>query len=194
MAIANYRLRVSGLNNGAWWQCVMHYQADLTTPIDDLTSAQSLVNGWRDEGPYDNWLICSPDELAVTWLDAKQVTPNPGDAWWYDFGENPDNGTAGVGSPLNTSPIIKLYTAATPAIQGRIFMPGVAEADLVENVYTGGYVTNINNLVSALRTFTSDGITWSQVVYSPTQDIYALTIAGGIGPIIGNQRRRRVPK
>lgn len=193
MAIETYSLRIGGLLFGSWVENVLHFRGDDGGTDTPRVMAKALTAHFNTT-LLSKWLLCLPPQYGLQWIEAQKIMDGGGVSWWKEYPEGTENGAAsGDVEGLGTSPIIKLFCAMGVNVQGRIFMPGVSNTNLVNNVYSGTYVTNTTSLANALILPTTSR-NWQLAVYSPKNAASYNVIAATLSGIIGNQGRRRFPR
>lgn len=199
MANEAYELVISGTLAGQFVQNVLHVNVANTSDdppyeiagdiIDTLDATIGLTAAWCDILPTD---------YALTSIRCRRVlvTGGPtairlGSALAEDAGQR-----TGTIQSAQVNPVIVLLTTLRPNRPGRIFVPGISEADLDAMVYVSGYVLAVDALIVLIHT----GFTLDNAGYSASFGILRRAIAssddimgGRLSPLIGTQRRRLRP-
>ncbi len=194
MAIETYELRICGTHMGSYNECVMHYQGTGTDPADTMSAGRSLIAGFVANCEAQ-WLAALPPTYEIRQYQARRVVPVFSAVAKETYGIGVAPGTRGAtGSAMQLCPAIDLIPAMGTKSMGRIFLPAVAQGDIVQNVYAAGYSTIITTLITALLTaFSNAGIAWVKVVLSRKLGTSSPVISGRQSPVVGFQKRRRAP-
>jgi len=197
MPMELYKMDIGGLHGGAWNQISLHFRVDNTGSDPNLNVAQDLVNDWDTEKQVD-YRDLFPNEYGVEWVKARRVSAGGGKTRFLEYPGSAGQGTrAGDTASLSISPVVKLVCGMGANTQGRIFLPAVAEADLNENVYDAGYITQVVTFFGGLTSWSASGgsgRTWELCVLSRKLASYFPVASVSVSDIIGNQRKRRVPR
>jgi len=192
MAIQCLQLQVEGIARGNHVQNVMHFNVDNNDDATPIALASELVNYW-DSTILLEWQGIQSSAYAVRWLQARVVSVGGGNSYWkeYPIGSKPGTRGATIGV-LQLAPIVKLFTSLAAGLQGRIFMPPPAEADVVDNVIQAGYINAVDDWVTEALSFSVDH-DWNLAVLSRKLNQSASVTTTTISDILGSIGRRRKP-
>jgi len=193
MATEAYALKIGATLGGAWVENVLHYLVDNDTDLINFSMAQRLVNAW-DASVKTAWLGTLPSAYILQWVEARRSSAGGGRSWWIEYPNSATFGSLGTTtSGLQTAPIIKLYPGMGFDTQGRVYMPGISEAQLVDNEIFATYRTAIDTLIAAWDSISNGGSTFQLAIRSPKLGQTVPVVEAALGPIIGNIGRRRIP-
>lgn len=192
MAVDFYQLRVKGLHETQFNECVMHFRGTNLTAADYVQNANDLVNAFND-ALKTSWLNMLPSTYQLLRLTAKKASPGGGAevSAQYDFGSAPGN-VAGGAAAQQLCPAIILIPAMGIKTAGKIFLPAIAETQIANNAPGGMWFSNLNSLmVDMLTGFSFSSILWDLVIYSRKNASFGEVLDYSTSPIIGFQRRRQ---
>jgi hypothetical protein len=141
------------------------------------------------------WLAVNTPDYQIMQLQARRISSSPSAVAKEQYQLNDQPGTRGSQSTSqNLAPVVFLIPPMGVKSGGKIFMPSVDIADVVQNVYSAGYLTASNAFMTAATTpFSSSGITWQLAIWSRRLAVGNLVMSWTHSSRIGFQGRRRVP-
>jgi len=193
MATEAYSLRIGATLGGAWVENVLHYLVDNDTDLINWSMAARLCEAW-DSTVKTAWLGTLPSAYVLQWIEARRSSVGGGRSWWIEYPNSSTFGSLGsTTGGLQTAPIIKLYPGLGTDTQGRVYMPGISEAQLVNNEILSTYRTAVDTLIAAWDSISDSGSTFQLAIRSPKLGTTVPVVEAALGPIIGNIGRRRIP-
>lgn len=101
----------------------------------------------------DAYVACLPVSYVMTSLKLKRVSLPGGPTVVVIFGPTDFNGQrTGKVSTTSAGPVILAQgVRTTKFLTGKIFLPGVSETDIDENVFTGALLTVLNAFIDVLK-------------------------------------------
>lgn len=120
------------------------------TPFD---TADALVDTWITSNE-PSWLACCPDDYALQGYHCKRVnntggpnviTPRPGTLGTFGHGSVISSAGALITAPYYDSGSMKPQWRTA-----RIFVPGVPDTAVSENLFQAAYITALNAFIAAL--------------------------------------------
>lgn len=192
MATDYYQLRIQGLHETQYNECVLHFRGTNLTAADYMLNAADLCSSFQTE-MQTAWLDCLPGTYQLLRLTAKKASAGGGGetSIQYDVGAAPGN-VASTAASQQLCPAILLIPGMGVSSAGKVFMPCIAESQIQANVPSGAYLTAIDNLfVTMIGGFTGTSIVWDQVIYSRKNATFNPVVDYSVSPIVGFQRRRQ---
>ncbi len=192
MAIDFYQLRVQGLHETEYNECVMHFRGTNLTAADYMDNARDLVNSWVSE-IHPAWLDLFPSTYQVLRITAKKASPGGGAerSDEFQFGDAPGTVSGGAASQ-QLCPVIILIPPTGIKTSGKIFLPCIAESQIAGNVVSAGWLSNVTAMVGSMMAgFAGSSITWDSCIHSRKNSNFVETADFSVSPIVGFQRRRQ---
>lgn len=196
-ALDVYQLTIAAKCTGQWVNNVLHFQDVPGSSVDAYQTASDIITTYITS-ISTAWVSLFASDYQQLGYRCKRVKPLGGPSFTMPtpgvVGNVPDTQalTAAVGSalifPYSTNGGVKWRT-------GRIFIPGVPEAYVVENQLTGAYLTALSNYASLLinpMTGADSTYQFGILAKKPTLqfwDAEEFTISGGLA----YQRHRGAP-
>jgi len=197
MADETYRLTISYNSAGQFAQNVLHYEFDDHLFTNTVDAGNALINAWDAHctGALKDALSTHTQILSYK---ARRIS-TAGGFEAVKLGVVGDIGNrAGDLSVSGMAPYIRLVTNAVPPVQGRIFLPGVSDADSINGFLQSAFFTDLTSLADVLDdqiTLIGGGAPQATPVVrtvSPIKDSIPVHIAVP-SPIVSTQRRRQRP-
>ena len=197
MAIETYEHVITGHLAGQFVQTVLHTIIDNTGSYSPYMVAEDLNNHFIQEDELlSKFLDVLPLEYVGSSLRTRRVGPTGGptaialSSTWDEY-----QGQLGSGiSSQQVNPLIIWIPVNAPAKTGRVFFPGVAEAQLDNGVLQAGVIS----AMTAFGNYMDAG--WTVAAGTGKGAVYrrATKVGDPIGfhrvsPLIGTQRRRLRP-
>lgn len=144
------------------------------------------------------WCNMLPEDYTLTSIRCRQLRPVGGPtAIILQSALNEDTGQrSGNADVSSNSPLIIWIPTTGPARTGRVFVPGVSQTDVDENVLTAALVTEMESFAQSWK----DGGTTPNLSLEARGSVYRRIAGVGdliddfrVSPVIGNQRRRLKP-
>ncbi len=196
MATRVYNLVLNYSSAGQFASNVLHLQFDDSGFGTTQQAAQALITAWLLANQANLMSILPTD---VTLLSARSRLVNGvGGFEGFTLVTTGNVGTrTGATSVSGLSPCMILYPVANGTQRGRVFLPGVSEADCVDGIFTAAFKT----AVQAAGGIFENGITLvgggnppaSPVIYSRTTRTGTLIGFTQISAMLGTIRRRQLP-
>lgn len=192
MATDYYRLRVQGLHQTEYNECVMHFKGVNLDAGEYLINAKDLLETWTSEmtGLWANMFPVSHQTLRIS---ASKASAGGGGelSQQYPIGSQAGTQSGGAASQ-QLCPVVRLIPPMGVKTAGKIFLPCVAEADVDGNALTSDWTDRLNDLMGVMiGGFSTTSIVWSSAVYSRKNATFSDTLTYDTSPIIGFQRRRQ---
>lgn len=196
MATELYQLRIQGLNQQEYNECVVYCQGDNLSAGDVIVNAKSLIDGW-ETNVKSAWLAMLPATYNLMRLTAKRQDIAAGGVEvvkQYDYGTEL-GAVAGTSQVQQLCPIVRLIPPMGVKSAGRFFLPCIAESDIGPNTPSAGWVDRNAALADAwvLNNFSNDSIIWQLAIYSRKLNQFHLVQDIDTSPIIGWQMKRKRP-
>jgi len=192
MATDYYQLRVQGLHQTEYNECVMFFKGVNLTAASYFENAIDLVDSWN-AGCSGFWLDLLPASYQLLRVSAKKASAGGGGEYTVQtqIGDAPGN-VAGGSASQQLCPVIRLIPPMGIKTAGKIFLPCIAESQVAGNVPAAAWITNVNDLMtSQVGPFAISTIQWNQVIYSRKNNVFSDVVSWDTSPIIGFQRRRQ---
>lgn len=188
-----YRFTIEGIARGNHVQNVLHFLCDNNDDATPLSVAKELVNAWITDFA-SQWAAFNSDRYSTRWVQAYRIIPKGGNSWWKEFPDNEQPGALNddIGV-VSLAPIVKLFGGVTDGVQGRCYLPPPGESSVVENTIDTDYSTAVIACFNDLISFSGGTHDFALAIHSPTngQAVPVTTVA--MSPILGTQKRRRIP-
>jgi len=192
-----YELDLSGRSGGEYVQNVLHYDvAESGSSFGPYDYAQDLFAAWNST-MRAKWLDINTGDYELTSERSRKVQ-SPGGPMAVNV-ESPGTrigsrgalGASGIG-PVILFPVNLAGRNAT----GKIFVPGVANDDILDNVFVNGLpaklLTFSSNLVIPL-TLVTTGVNAQFCIYHRKTQVNTHAAVNRISEKVGTQRKRYVP-
>lgn len=192
MATDYYQLRIRGLHETQYTECVLHFRGTNLTAADYIPNAADLIENWKDSFK-DYWLELLPQTYQLLRMTAKKASPGGGGevSAQYDFGAQPGAVTGGAAS-LQLCPVVILIPPTGIKTAGKIYTPAIAESQIAANVPNATWLSNLETFMQAMISgSTINAITWDLAIYSRKNVSFAEVVDYSTSPIVGFQRRRQ---
>lgn len=200
MALETYELVISGTLAGQFVQNVFHLNVNNAGDQHPYTKAKEVLATINLAlGFVQKWADLAPASYTVTSMRCKRVLAAGGPTAILLGSELIDavGNRTGAVSSVQLSPVLVWITDPRPEKPGRCFIPGISETDIDAMVYTAGWLTAANALITKVTT---------PFVLNPSSDPTSFGVLrrnlpgisdsidfGRISPVVGTQRRRLHP-
>jgi len=192
MATDYYRLRVQGLHQTEYNECVMYFKGVNLDVADYLENAQDLLTTWLAEFQdfWDDMLPVSHQTLRVS---AAKASAGGGAEITTQYAMGGQAGTvSGGAASQQLCPVVRLIPPMGIKTAGKIFLPCIAESQIDGNSVDSTWLANLATLMTALIGPTgTSSIQWNLVVYSRKNNVFSDVMTYDTSPIVGFQRRRQ---
>jgi hypothetical protein len=192
MATDYYQLRVQGLHQTEYNECVMHFQGTGLDVADYIQNAKDLVDSWMDsiQALWNNML---PESQTTLRLSAKKASAGGGGEYIFDLPIGDQVGTVGGGAASQQlCPVLTLIPPMGVKSPGKIFLPCIAEGQIAANVVNAAWKSNAAALMSPLLSgFTFSGATWQLAIRSRATNSFSIAADYSLSPTVGFQRKRQ---
>lgn len=192
MATDYYQLRVKGIHETQFNECVMHFRGVNLTTANYVENANDLVNCWNDVWK-DYWLALLPQTYQLLRTTAKKASVGGGAevSGQYDWDSQP-GAVAGAAASLQLCPVITLIPPMGIKSAGKIFTPCIAESQIAANVPNAAWASNLETLMATMIGGASySTIEWDLHIFSRKNTSFAEVVDYSTSPIVGFQRRRQ---
>ena len=161
MATHTYSLIPSYTSGGQFCQNILHYQFDDSSYTDTASAALALINAFDAANTTKLKNLCTVHTDILSYRSRGVTMPGGFEAIKLLSGvsglRSGNLGTTAV------SPVAILFPSGNAKPRGRVFLPGVTDADLIDGEYTSTFRTN----------FTTQAVLFTNT----------LTLAGGGTPV-----------
>lgn len=194
MSTENYLLNIQGTVQGQFRENVLCFQSAGLNTLDTVAAATDLVAAFIAHAEA-LWLACLPQSYFLDLYTAKRAFPKPSASFSTQYQVFSTLGTRGVSATsYNLCPSVFLVPPTGVKSGGKVFMPAVAQADVVNNAPIAAYTAAVGAFFAACLTgLAGSGTNWQLAVYSRKNTSAALVNTIAISPRLGFQGRRRKP-
>jgi hypothetical protein len=196
MATRVYNLVLNYNSGGQFCSNVLHLQFDDSGFATTQDAAQALITAWLLANKAALVAMLPTD---VTLLSVRSRLVNGvGGFEGFSLVASGNVGTrTGTQSATGLSPCVILYPVSNGRKRGRIFLPGVSEADCVDGIFAAAFQTAIStNMLTLLTSITLVGggtPSAAPVIYDRVNRVGVLLGGAELSPMLGTQRRRMLP-
>lgn len=192
MATDHYQLRVLGLHQFEYNECVMHFKGDNLTVANYMENAQDLVTAWINNA-LSFWMDLFPESYTLMRCTAKKASAGGGGEYSTQFQWGDQLGqVAGPAASQQLCPVVRLIPPMGIKTAGKMFLPCIAASQISGNQVNSTWLTNLDNYMNVvLTTFSDSSILWQQEIFSRKDGTFSLVQSYDTSPIIGFQRRRQ---
>lgn len=192
MATDWYQLRVQGIHQTEYNECVLHFKGVNLDVADYVQNAQDLLATFEANWT-SNWLNLLPESYCLMRLSAKKKSAGGGGevVTEYQYGDN--LGTVGGGAASQQlCPVITLIPPMGIKSAGRMFLPCIAEGQIAANVVNTAWKTAVASIMATFIAGASNSsINWTQAIYSRRTSSFSDVVDYSLSPTVGFQRRRQ---
>ncbi len=194
MATENYLLSIQGSIAGQFNECVLCFQSAGLSSVDTLGEGGDLINSFIAHAQA-KWLAMLPGSYNLDLLSARRAFPKPSANAMVQNQAFSVTGTRGASATTyNCCPSIFLIPQMGVKSGGRVFLPGVAQGDIINNAYLAAYRTAIDTFfIQCIAGLAGSGTNWQLAVFSRKTASASLVASYGPSTRIGFQGRRRKP-
>jgi hypothetical protein len=196
MATHVYSIGINYNVGGQFATNVVHYQFDDSGFPSTADAARALNNAWA---AANQTALLNALSVHVTLLSyrARSVNQAGGFEALKSVGAGTVGARAGNLGYAGLAPVIVMHPVANGKQRGRMFLPGVSDADCLDGYITAAYNTVMGALITALLapiTLVGGGAPVAQYcIYNRTTHVGTLCDVGQVSPMLGQVRRRQVP-
>jgi hypothetical protein len=192
-----FQITVTGSLNGQFCQNILHYQFEITTTHTPYLDAAALGNAWTTD-ELDNWLSILPQSYETSSVRCAQVSDGGSATYTQTSGVSGMVGARDAEiSVTSIGPLLCFPAMLSRNVVGKIFLPGIAEADIAYGFIDAGLQTAITTFLGNwVPAITISGSTVGNAYYcvaNAARDNWARPDGGYLSPTIGTQRRRARP-
>lgn len=191
-----HRLQIVGVVGNQYVENIQDWQEPTSSSTDPLGNSEDLITAWQT-AVQAAFLACLPSDYVLTGYKARRINNSGGPtaivtAAAGSVGTRP---TASVTSQLGPQLGFPIYVGAggRPWRTNKMFLPGVAAGDLVENIFVAALITACNTLANLLVGSIMGTAVWQQVNYQKSTDTAQDLVEGSVRLAPGSQRRRNRP-
>jgi hypothetical protein len=198
MALQTYSLIISYNSGGQFAQNILHYQFDDAGFTTTKSAAEALQTAWNNTGPRAALITILPAAVTIVSLRGGRVS-SPGG---FDAFSPLSGGNVGLrGAAMSASglaPCLIHYPVNLTQGRGRTFLPGVAEADIEDGIFTTGFrgavLSALSTLFDPITLTGGGGPTATFGYFSRKGTPHFVALANTIlSENLGTQRRRMRP-
>jgi len=199
MALELFEVTMSGNLGGQFVQNINHWVLNNSSATGAYESAVDLLNGLNETAKFiEGFMECCPAEFTLTSVRCRRIGPTGGPTaillqaqLVQDTGQR-----AGTISVSSSAPLLLLLTTNRPNRLGRMFLPGLSETDVANNVLAAGLVSQMDALGVLFRVgdvTPVSGDSYNGVVYRRALAVGDSLTATRVSQTVGTQRRRQKP-
>lgn len=192
MATDFYQLRIKGMHETQYNECVLHFRGTNLTAANYVENANDLCNTFNDTWA-DMWLNLLPQTYQLLRLTGKKASVGGGAEVnaQYDWDAKPGS-VAGAAAAEQLCPVIVLIPPMGIKSAGKIFTPCIAESQIAANVPNATWLSNLATMMASMIAGVAfSSITWDLVIYSRKNSSFAEVVDYSTSPVVGFQRRRQ---
>lgn len=191
-----YQLNVNGNCSGEYVQNTFHYDVVEAGGATIYQYTQDLIAAW-ETAVRTPWKNALSNAYFVSSLSAKKVQSPGGPLAVTVYTPGVQGGARGntEASGIGACILWPVFLAGKN-VTGRTFIPGVAQLDLQDNVFSVAYNTVLLTLIGALTpalTLAGTGTTAQLCIYHRQTQVNTHVAFGRVSTKVGTQRRRYVP-
>lgn len=150
MALQTYSLIASYTTGGQFAQNVWHWQFDDAGFVTKKTAAEALQSAWVAASRGNTLMLILPAAVTLNSLKGSCETAAGG----FEAFTPLSSGNVGLrGAAMSVSalaPVLIHYPVNLKIGRGRTFLPGIAEADVEDGVFTDGFRGAVTSALSTL--------------------------------------------
>lgn len=192
-----YQLTLTGTLAGQFVQNILHYQFEETSSQSAFINAAAIGNAWTAD-EIDNWLSIISSSYIMSSVRCQQISDGGGATYTQTSGVAGMTGARAAEISVQTvGPLINFPATVDKPVVGKIFVPGIPEADVsmgvIGSTLLGDLTTFLGNWIPAI---TISGTVAGQLYYcvaNAAKDNWARPDGGYVSATIGTQRRRARP-
>jgi len=192
MATDVYQLTVLGQSAGQFFENVLHFTDGVTSDPDPSTAATDLIVSYKSE-VEPQMVDAMAADSSILGYKAKRV--NNGGSPTIAVPQTAVPGT--IASTSVTSGLASLilvpFIRTGKFYTGKIFLPGLSEADLTGNAIGATQRARLATFTGSLETFTTGSFTWDYIIWSRTVSLPFVPYDFTVSAKVGIQGRRLKP-
>lgn len=197
MANHVYSLIPSYVVGGQFAQNVWHWQFDDAGYPTSKAAAQALQTAWVADGRQNTLRLILSAAVTINSYRGSRVDEVGGFEAFSPINAN-NVGTRGAAlSASGLSTVLVHYPVNLSLPRGRTFLPGVAENDAEDGIYTGGFRGAVESALTTLfdpLTLAGGGApTATFGIWRPTTRTFFVAANTILSEVLGTQRRRMRP-
>jgi hypothetical protein len=162
--------------------------------VNTLDNGTDLINAFVAHGQA-LWLAMLPGSYFLDVVTARRAFPKPSAVAHLQNQAFAVSGTrAGTSTAYNLCPSIFLIPPMGTKSGGRVFLPAVAQGDIINNSFLAAYRTAIDNFFGTMISgMAGSGTNWKLAIFS--RKLVSASLVASFGPSsrLGYQSRRRRP-
>jgi len=198
MPLQTIETTITTLAAGQLCQNVMHFQLDIT-PTNLYQTARKFNDGLAGFSAtgftLSQYITLMSESAFISSIRAQVIKPSPGVAAIAVFQTTDFVGARSEGIySQSVAALIRLFTPTGPDYTGRIFVPGIAEEDIINTRYTDDFISTVTTMIDTLieGVESADGF-WKPVVYRRATATSELVTRAQLGINPATIRRRLTP-
>lgn len=189
------QLVLVGVIGNEFAENVLYFQSDVANAANPVLEAKNCVDAFIANVQND-WMDSLPNDYELHGYKCKRVNNTGGPTYMAPIaavaGGRPAASLVSSLAPLLVSSYVE--TATMKHRTGRIFMPGIADGDVIENELGGPILGQLNAVgADLLATSSSGGQTFTYGIWSRKYLRFYIPPAINISLLVGTQRRRLHP-
>lgn len=192
-----YQLTITGSLNGNFCQNILHYQFEETSSASAFINAVAIANAWVQD-QLTNFLSILPGSYYMSSVRCLQISDGGGATYTQTSGVAGENGArAEEVSVFTVGPLLCFPAMVDTEVVGKIFLPGVAEADIEYGILNSTLQTAIatffGNFLPAINISGTVAGNAYYCIANAAKTNWARPEGGYVSATIGTQRRRAKP-
>jgi len=197
MAQSTYSLIITYNCDGQFAQNVTHWQFDDAGFNTTKTAAEALQSAWVTAGRNTSLKNILSSSVSIVSLKGSCVS-KPGGFDAFSPISPPVAGIRGAAlSASGLSPVLVSYPINLSLARGRFFLPGIAEADIADGIFTSGFRAAVTSALANLfdnLTLTGGGAPTAVFGYfRRPQKVFVALPNTELSENLGTQKRRMRP-
>lgn len=192
MANDVYQLIVLGQSAGQFFENVLHFKNAATSDPDPVTAATNLIAAFKASAQAE-LADCMSTDSSLTGHKCRRINNGGSPTIAVPQTAVPGTVTGTSATSATASLLLVPFQRTGKFYTGKVFIPGLSEAELAGNVISGGQRSAVETFAGAMETFTSSPYTWDFVIWSRTVSLPFLPFDFSVSTKVGIQRRRLKP-
>jgi hypothetical protein len=196
MATSVYSLTISYNVQGQFASNILHYVFDDGAYNSTFAAGLALIDRWKIVA-LPALKLMLPTLTVILSIKSKRVSIVGGFEAIEVLPAATHGARAGSLQVAGVGPIVVTYEINNGKRRGKIFLPGITEADVVEGQIVAGarnaMTAQLSTLLSNLTLVGGGAPTAQYCIYHAATHSYVLIANSAISLVVGTQRRRQVP-
>lgn len=181
---------------GQYAQSVWHWRFEIGGFSSSYAAALQFLNDWNFRNVIDLTSIL-PADVTLLSQKAKIVDMAGGFEGFRPYAAGTVGGRGAGMSCSGLAPVVIFSCEHADHAHGRWYIPGIAEGDCVEGIFTDAYKALIETKINLMfddLTLTAGGLPVCEfVLWDRKNKVYAVPARWKLSDVLGQQRRRQTP-